>query len=236
MNMKRLLFIGLPAVLLGFSTLANALPVTSYTDRPTFEAAIGGPGTLEDFTSTSHYPISTGILNSATNLPEINLYPGDIKPGVTYSTPIGTSFFFNIDTGVGYSGGFLDGFYGDDPNRKLTITFDNPVKGFGFDTNFEMGEYFDVQINFLSDSPVTQRYNVSGPMEFFGFASTSSDILSAVIGGQGNFSFAFALDNFEFGGTATQVPEPPTQVPEPATALLLGVGLVGIAGMKKFKK
>lgn len=234
--MKRLLFTGLLALLLGFPTLANALPVTSYNDRSTFEAAIGGPGTLEDFTSTFHYPISTGILNSATNLPEISLYPGDIKPGVTYSTPIGTDFFFNIDANAGYIGGFLDGAYGGDPNRKLTITFDNPVKGFGFDTNSLMGNNFDIQINFLSGDPLTEKYNVSGLMEFFGFASTSADILSAVIGGQGNFSFAFALDNFEFGGTATQVPESPTQVPEPATILLLGFGLVGIAGVRKFKK
>lgn len=236
--MKRLLFTGFLVVLLGFLTPANALSVTFYTDRPAFEAAIGGPGTLEDFTSSAHYPISTGILNSATSLTEIGLLPGMIKPGVTYSTPIGTGFFFNIDTDGGYIGGFLDGFYEGDLNRKLTITFDNPVMGFGFDTNSIMGKYFDIQINFLSDSPVTEQYNVSGPMEFFGFSSASSDILSAIIGGQGNDStgFAFALDNFEFGGTATPVPGPVTQVPEPATILLLGFGLVGIAGVRKFKK
>ena len=42
-----------------------------------------------------------------------NFLPGDIAAGVTYSTPVGDSFFFNIDAGGGFVGGFLDGFYGD---------------------------------------------------------------------------------------------------------------------------
>lgn len=205
---------------------ASAGTITTYTDRPTFNAAMGVPLTLEDFTPTDHFPISTGVLNSLTNLPGIGLFPGDIQPGVTYSTPIGSSFFFNIDGGGGYVGGFLDGFYGGDPNRVLTITFDNPASGFGFDTNLIMGTDFDITINFTSGPAYTANVALSGSinLEFFGFQSSLGDITSVIIDGNGSGTFAFALDNFAFDvGTAAAVPEP-------TSLTLAGLGLLSVYG------
>ena len=51
----------LPAV-----TSANAT-IFNYYDRAAFTADTGAI-TVEDFTSTFHFPITTGILNSSTNL------------------------------------------------------------------------------------------------------------------------------------------------------------------------
>lgn len=61
--------------------------------------------------------------------------PGDILPGVTYSTaPCYTgSACLNIDGGGGYAGGFLDSLFND--GRALTIDFDDAQSAFGFDTN-----------------------------------------------------------------------------------------------------
>jgi len=171
-----------------------------FDDRTAFDAAVGST-TLEDFTDSVHFPISTGILNSATNLPEINLFPGDIQPGVTYSTPIGTGPFFNIDGLGGFVGGFLDSFT--DPEfEPVTITFDNPVAAFGFDINQLMGLSFDITIQFTSgpdfvgNFPVTQ--NIS--LEFFGFQSEQSDIETVIIQGDGTSGLDYVFDNFAFGG------------------------------------
>jgi hypothetical protein len=229
MKLSKIFSLVLLMVLMGVS--ANAATITDYSNSPAFQTAIGGPGTLETFTSNSHFPISTGVLNSSTNLPSIGITPGMIQPGVTYSTPVGSSYFFNIDAGGGFTGGFLDGFYGGDPGRKLTVTFNTPVAGFGFDTNSLMGNTFGITINFSSGSPYTQSYTVPGSgSSFFGFVSNGAGIESAVIGGQGNPGFAFALDNFQFGGT-------PSAVPIPGALLLFGPGLVGLAAVRRrFKK
>ncbi len=128
---------------IGLAMAAQADTITEYFDQDSFDAAVAGPLTVEDFTPTSHFPISTGVLNTLTDLPAIGIYPGDILPGVTYSTNVdskGASFNeFNIDGGgSGFSGGFLDSL-NLLSNRSLTASFDSPVEAFGFDTNGAVG-------------------------------------------------------------------------------------------------
>jgi hypothetical protein len=201
---------------------ASAGTITVFTDRPSFVSAVGGPLIVEDFTDTFHFPISTGVLNSTTDLVVTNgppIRPGDIKPGVTYSTAIGTSFFFNIDAGGGFEGGFLDGF--NQPNgNPLAITFDGPVSVFGFDTNSLMGNNYNLTIGFASDPSFVQNFTISPTqtLQFFGFQSDRTDILSTVIEGDRLFPFAFALDNFSF--------TPTSDVPEPSTVILCSIGVV----------
>ncbi|NOY87492.1 MAG: PEP-CTERM sorting domain-containing protein [Deltaproteobacteria bacterium] len=43
----------------------------------------------------------------------------------------------------------------------------------------------------------------------------------------------YIIDNFEGIFGVTEVPEPSTEVPEPSTLLLLGTGLVGLAGFRR---
>ena len=183
-----------------FATDKDCHVLNIFDDRTAFDAAVGST-TLEDFTGGPKGVISTGILNSNTNLPAIN--PGDIQPGVTYSMPIGTGAFFNIDAGLGFFGGLLDGLQ--DPEfDPVTITFDNPVAAFGFDTNRNMGQSFDITIQFTSgpdfvgNFPVAQNFF----LEFFGFQSGQLDIKTVIIQGDGTNSpaFDFAFDNFAFGG------------------------------------
>lgn len=233
MNFARRSFLSL-VVLLATGAIAQAGMITTYADRTTFETALGGPITVETFTEVAHFPISTGILNSSTNLVVDSgppILPGDIKPGVTYSTAIGTGFFFNIDSGGGYVGGFLDGFAQSTYANALTITFDNPVSGFGFDTNSLMGSGFDVAINFTSGPAYANNFAVApnlGPLQFFGFTSDMGDISSVVILGKGNAIFSFALDNFTFGGS--------TVVPEPSSLALTAIGGLGLIGLARRRR
>lgn len=226
---KPLLFWATALALLGGAVpQAHAEIITTYRDRPSFNNAVAGlPLILEDFTPTFHFPITTGVLNSRTDLvtqfgPPIR--PGDIKPGVTYSTPVGQGFFFNIDAGGGFTGGFLDGFYGGDPFRALTVTFDDLVAAFAFDTNQLMGRSFDVQIRFASGGEYIANLTVEPriDMQFYGFQSDEQDIQSVIIRGKDDPTFGFALDNFTF--------TEPGAIPEPASLALFGVGTLGLLG------
>ena len=201
MNRTTLGFAALIAAGIGAAAPALADVITVYNDRGTFNGAAGAV-IVEDFTSTFHFPITTGVLNSETNLPGIGIVPGTIQEGVTYSTPIGSGNFFNIDAGGGYTGGFLDGFNPSD--RVVTMDFHNAdpnsprtVRAFGFDLGSLSSTDFDVDIYF-SSGPM-QHFNFAYPasISFFGFVSDARDITRVVVGNNGGF-FGFDFDNFSY--------------------------------------
>jgi hypothetical protein len=237
-NISQKIAVAIGSVLItwGSASTAEAVSITTFSDRNNFNAAVNTASLIvEDFTDTAHFPISTGILNSQTDLVVLEgspIKPGDIKPGVTYSTPIGNGNFFNIDTGGGFSqGGFLDSVKDDNPNRVLTIDFDNNVSAFGFDTNSFMGSSFNLTIKFALGSDFVQNFpiNTSNPSEilFFGFKSNETNIKSIIIDGNGQSNFAFALDNFTFTNN------PNVSVPEPSLMVGLLVFSAFSAGYKK---
>ncbi len=208
--------------LIGFSALSilaidspvKAASITTFSDRATFNSAVGST-TLEDFTSTANFPIPNGILDSTSSFG--TLAAGDIKAGATYTTPVGTGNYFNIDAGGAFSGGFLDGF---DFGRILTISYNPLISGFGFDTNDLMPD-FDITINFSSAPSYTANFTGITGTQFFGFKSDAADIQSVLISSSYSNGFAFAIDNHSFGGSAVA-----TTVPEPFTVLgtIFGVG------------
>lgn len=214
------------------STIAMAGTVTEYTDRTAFNTAVG-PVTLEDFTSTDHFPITTGVLNSSTNLPGIGITPGLIQPGVTYTSPVtGTSNDFNIDAGGGYVGGFLDSLIGDGAStRPLTATFNGPVGAFGFDTNQLGGASESIVINFSGGGSYSTTLNPGSGLTFFGFQSSAQDITSFVLQYNDPTQFGFAMDNFAF--TPNGAGGGGSEVPEPTSVLLVGGGLVGLAALRR---
>lgn len=240
-NISKKIAVAIGSVLItwGSTSTAEAVSITTFTDRNIFNTSVDTASLIvEDFTDTAHFPISTGILNSQTNIVVLEgppIKPGDIKPGVTYSTPIGTGNFFNIDTGGGFSqGGFLDSVRDDNPNRVLTIDFDNNVSAFGFDTSSFMGSSFNLTIKFELGSDYIQFFpiNTTDPSEilFFGFKSNETNIKSIIIDGNGQKSFEFALDNFTLTNNQN------ASVPEPSLVLgLLVFGALG-ASLKTIQK
>ena len=136
MNSRIKTFIAATALIM--STPAFAGSITTYSDRTTFTTAVGGSLVTETFGTTPVIPIAGGVLNNSNF--------GFIQPGVTYSTPVGSGNFFNIDAGGGFNSPFLDGFSPSD--RDLTVTFDAATASFGFDTKEIAGETdFDIAIS-----------------------------------------------------------------------------------------
>jgi hypothetical protein len=228
--MKRYLIPTIAALASIGSVVARAGTITSYSDSGSFDTAIGVPVSVEDFSPGDAFPITTGVLNSSTNLHTSvggPIVPGEILPGVTYSTPIGSGDFFNIDAGGGYVGGFLDRVFSNGPGDGLTVTFDDASGGFGFDTNDLMAA-FSVTINFNDGPSVTDNEDGAG---FYGFVSSAADITSAYIQGT-NGTFTFDIDNFTYptsggGGGGPSVPDAAN------TLVLLGAALLGIAGFRR---
>lgn len=205
------------------ASTAFAGTITTYSDRTTFNGAVGSPLTIEDFGPTFAFPISTGVLNSQTDLVTVDggpILPGDIEAGVTYSTAIGTGNFFNIDFGAQYEGGFLDGI----ANGPLYIDFtevdpmtSRSVSAFGFDMG-SIGGSTSVQLTISFEDDDNQiidlDYN-TGATEFFGFVSSASDITSVSMLRDGT-TFSFDMDNFTFN-----------TVPSPSALSLVGMcGLI----------
>jgi hypothetical protein len=213
-------------LIFGFTVLVTVTPsvtagtVTTFSDRTTFNSAVSpSPLTVENFTTSDHFPITTGLLNSATNLVVsvgTPILPGDIQPGVTYSTAIGSGNFFNIDAGGGFDGGFLDSLRSPGVDNILNVAFDNPTLAFGFDTNSLMGSNFDLVIHFTSGPDFVASNPVGGGAQFFGFASTSADIVSATVAGN-DPTFAFAVDNFTFTSPQEVV------IPEPSSLVIVSI-------------
>lgn len=183
--------------------------VTVYRDRPAFESAVG-PVQVETFTDSAHFPISSHILNAATDeVVQVGtpIRPGDILPGVTYQRlgAFDQPFALNIDAnGQGMQGGFLNGMHGFASDPGLTVLFDKPLSAFGFDTNLFMGNAFTVIFE-QGGVLFRQRFPVSSfDYTFFGFVSDQADIASVLIEGLGNYTFRFGLDNF-----TVAIPEAP---------------------------
>jgi hypothetical protein len=197
------------------TTTSHADVVTTYTDRTTFNGAAGGALTIEDFTETYHFPISTGVLNSETDLDDFEfgappILPGDIEAGATYSTPIGEGNFFNIDIGGQHVGGFLDRLGGDQP---LTVDFTGidpslarSVSAFGFDLGSIGGGTVSTSVTISFESGPDQVFSVPydwTSVGFFGFVSDASDITSvSIININPKPFIAFDLDNFTFNALA----------------------------------
>jgi PEP-CTERM motif len=227
------------AATLSFALVASSAnaAIVQYANRGAFTTATGA-ASIETFTSSFHFPLPGGTLNFATTCPACNggpIAPGSILGGVTYSTEVfsNNGFYFNIDAGGGFVGGFLDSLVESDPRRTLTVAFDALQNGFGFDTNVLMGNF---RVDVFGDSNAALgsfNYASANGLTFFGFGSTAANIRSARIASTSG-GFNFALDNFTFDGTL--IPGP-AGVPEPAVWALMiaGFGLVGAAARRRHR-
>jgi hypothetical protein len=117
--------------LFSFAGASQASSITAFTDRPTFDTAVGAT-TTEAFGPNQCFPLTAPLNNSSSYgcLPA-----GTIQPGATYSAPVVPGLSFNIDTGPSFPTPFLDSLLLGRGSAPLTVTFDTPAAALGFDTN-----------------------------------------------------------------------------------------------------
>lgn len=210
-EMKRI--IGLFTLLALVSSNASALAITTFTDRASWEAAVGTFST-EDFESANSITASTA---------------GDTFTLSDFEIVIDSNHgFIEIDsagTGPVISGN--KSFFGDvhSPASSAplfqTLNFFDDI--FAFSADFARGDASGVSLHIGGE---VLEITFSGTT-FLGF--TADELFSSVdIRGGNTGSGFYVLDNI---GYASE----PTSVPEPASIVLFGLGLLGAAFSRTVK-
>ncbi|WP_166404835.1 PEP-CTERM sorting domain-containing protein [Desulfonema ishimotonii] len=148
---------------------------------------------------------------------------GAIASGRFSTTPSGDQFL-EVQTSPDPEGG----------TGTFSLEFETEQSAFGFfGTDFEgsqtdlifetvIGETFTLNIPFSNPSP-------TGSALFWGFIDTERQFTKVTFNGVNLFRDWFGFDDFTIG-TEDQVVSP---VPEPATMALLGIGLIGLAAVRR---
>ena len=209
---------------LGISAPAKAVVFDTYTDRANWESAVAGQGlsfTEEDFNSftqdesfaASSFNVGDFSLSASNGSSSFN-YINDIDAG---NISAGTTN--NID-GTNYVRGRKFG------SNTFSVTFDSPIKAFGWEYNDMAGEGWEIQGNNFT---LPAAGNTDGTGSFFGVVNTDVDSFTTVnlIGGNNGFG----LDNFVYSSDVAS-----TSVPfefSPALGLLAVGGFFGFKYLRK---
>jgi hypothetical protein len=237
------------ALLSALSSTAAGGPVTVVENVDAFQQAVG-PTVFEDFSlqEPARAAILLGPLNSASSYPArdffVELLPGTIVPGVTFSTPDPAAHpgdpvnpAFSINTGgiSGYHDAFLDASGDAQRAQPITVAFDRPTSAFGFVTGqFNSGPTFDVTLRFASgpdDVRTLSNALTIGELAFFGFQSDRADIVSATFQGHAAPN-GFAMDDFRFAASDGSVIPLPAPVSSGAPLLAAIVILAAASGRR----
>jgi len=192
--------------------------VTFYYDRAIWSAAVGTSSPVDLTTLPNPYPNGTSIFLPSGNNDFFNL--------IDYSVSS-----MGITNGFIYSGGTqINGRFYTNGGPAFWQKIVGPVNEFGFDLAAFSSGTLVIQL-WAEYAPgqgyITTQTVTFGDTEFLGWIADSGDFIN---GFTTSSSAKFGLGNFVQGGVAP--------IPEPGTMMLLGSGLVGLAGYarKKIKK
>jgi hypothetical protein len=195
---------------------ANA-GISFYSNRTSWETAIGSPGFTENFESFAadvDFSFGTTSLPNGFSLSHIG---SNNFRNLIDVPPIG---FGNESNGTSSASIYVNG---DPPVDTVTITLDINAVAFGFDLSDVSGGGGEGSILSLSGSPAANATSMniaSGVSGFYGFIANGGDFINtAQLKGQGNSSGGEGLFLDNFAGVS---------VPEPSLFALAAFGPIGI--------
>jgi hypothetical protein len=184
----------------GIATEANALNLTLFTDRASWETAAGS-FSEEDFNSFSS---DINLTNASVDIGPFTLSQTDL-PGTTDIAGIDASAFgsFGLDRNLNGSTYVLGAANESGDGDIFSITFDVPITAFGWDYNSVDSDRLDVN---GIDLPLPDFGDTPGTRAFFGFVNTDPDSFSTITFegldvGFGTDNYVFVSVPFEFEST-----------------------------------
>jgi len=200
--------------------LGESTPRTTWTNASNaeaqFKANLVGVGTetFEGFDTGTSAPLALVFTGAGT---------ANLTGGMSVATGANSVGRYPI-SGDNYLAGSSSAF---------TVSFTNPVAAFGF-YGIDIGDFNgQITVNFVKGG--TTNYTIlntvggaGGSVLFWGLIDTDNPFTSLTFGNTAAGTDFFGFDDMTIGSVEQVKP-----TPEPTTMLLLGLGVLGLAGLRK---